>query len=133
MPRAALSKVSLKQLVGELKKRQARLKSLMAERDALNEEIGELQGLDSNVPTAAPAKPGRKPAKGKRGSYGQTAEQLILSLLKGKGATSKQINASWKDAGRKGRADNTLNRLFKAGEVKREKLQGQKGSRYTLA
>jgi len=79
---------------------------------------------------AGPAKP--KAAR-KRKKYDQTAEQFILGLVKGKGAISSAINKAWQLAGRTGRADNTLNKMLKAGKLKREKIQGAKGSTYTVA
>jgi hypothetical protein len=36
-------------------------------------------------------------------------------------------------AGRTGRADNTLNKMLKAGKLKRQKIVGTKGSMYTVA
>jgi len=83
-----------------------------------------------------PAKPAKKaPAKAgrKRKKYDQTAEQFVLGLVKGKGAISSAINKVWQAAGRTGRADNTLNKMLKAGKLKREKIQGAKGSTYTVA
>lgn len=80
--------------------------------------------------TAAVATTKPKP-KGK--TFSQTAEQFVMDLARDKGATSAEINKAWKKAGRKGRADNTLNKMFKAGKVKRAPLKGQKGSTYTLA
>jgi hypothetical protein len=79
---------------------------------------------------AAPAK-----AKGtrKRKKYDQTAEQFVLGLVKDKGAVSSGINKAWKAAGRTGRADNTLNKMLKAGKLKRQKIVGTKGSMYTAA
>ena len=63
MPRAALSNVSLKQLVAELKKRQAKLASLIKQRDALNEQIEELEGLADAGTAVAPPAPAPKAAK----------------------------------------------------------------------
>ena len=74
-----------------------------------------------------------EPAVRKRKSYPVTADQFVEKLIAGRGATTAEINRAWKQAGRTGRADNTLNKMFKAGKVKREKLKGQKGSKYTVA
>ena len=68
----------------------------------------------------------------KRKKYALTAEQLVLGLVQGKGATTAEINRAWRDGGRTGRADNTLNKMLKDGKVKRTPLKGQKGSTYTL-
>jgi hypothetical protein len=80
------------------------------------------------TPTPATGK-----AQGKRGVFPQTGEQFILGLVKGKGATTGQINQKWSASGRKGKADVTLARMFKAGKVNREKLEGKKGSNYTAS
>jgi len=74
-------------------------------------------------------------AKGahKRKKYDQTAEQFILGLVAGRGAISSDINKTWMAAGRTGRADNTLNKMLKAGKLKRQKIVGTKGSMYTVA
>jgi hypothetical protein len=69
----------------------------------------------------------------KRKTYAQTAEQFVLGLVQGKGATTAEINQAWKGAKRVGRADNTLNKMVKAGLLKRKKLAEGKGSTYTVA
>ncbi len=72
-------------------------------------------------------------AQSKRGVYQQTAEAFIRSLIKSRKAnTSGQINQAWKAAGRGGKADNTLSRMVKEGALKRTKLKGERGSRYSL-
>jgi hypothetical protein len=233
MPRPKLSNISTSTLQAELHRRLAKLGDLIAQRDALDERISELQGLAGQAPEAPQAaakvggkpgrKPGRKPravrsmgkpladyvkdvlaaapqgmgikdieaavlaagyptraktlytqvvrvlakigakkvgrgvyslrgkpgrkatkkaaapaaakamAPRKRKTYAQTAEQFVLGLVEGKGATTAEINQAWKDAKRVGRADNTLNKMIKAGKLKREKLVEGKGSTYTVA
>ena len=150
MPRAALANVSMKQLVAELKRRQAKLADLIARRDALNEQIEELEALGVEPLPIAPAKavrrrkkamkPGPKPKAGKkpkasrkRKSYPETAEQFVLGLVKDKGATTAGINKAWKESGRTGRADTTLSKMVKDKKLKREDIEGKKGSRYTVA
>ncbi len=97
--------------------------------------------LKSALTAAKPAKKAAKkapaPAKAKgarkRKKYDQTAEQFVLGLVKDKGDSSSDINKAWKAAGRTGRADNTLNKMLKAGKLKRQKIVGTKGSMYTVA
>jgi hypothetical protein len=94
-----------------------------------------LRGKPGRKPAAkaaAPAAPATK-APRKRKIYAQTAEQFVLGLVEGKGATTAEINQAWKGAKRVGRADNTLNKMTKAGTLKREKLAEGKGSTYTVA
>jgi hypothetical protein len=233
MPRPKLSSISTSTLQAELQRRLAKLGDLIAQRDALDKQISQLQGLAGQAPempqvtakvgkrpgrnpgrwpkaarasgkplaeyvrevlAAAPhgmglkdieaavlaagyptkaktlyapvvkalakigtkrvgrgvyrlrGKPGRKAATKeappvaekakaprKRKIYAQTADQFVLGLVQGKGATSAEINASWQAAKRVGRADNTLNKMVKAGKLKREKLAEGKGSTYTVA
>lgn len=147
MPRAALADVSVKQLVAELRRRQAKLADLIKQRDALNEQIEELQGLSEPLP-ASPSrkvarkakKPGPKPKTSKKAKdaskrkrFPETAEQFIVGLVKGKGATTAEINQAWKDSGRAASADTTLSKMVKDGKLKRENIEGKKGSRYTKA
>lgn len=84
---------------------------------------------------AAKKAPAPAKAKGahKRKKYDQTAEQFVIGLVAGKGAISSDINKTWMAAGRTGRADNTLNKMLKAGKLKRQKIVGTKGSMYTVA
>jgi DNA-binding transcriptional regulator YiaG len=70
----------------------------------------------------------------KRGKYKQTGEQAILSLLKnGKSLTTKDVNHAWVREGRGGTADVLLGKLVKARKIKRTKVKGVRGSRYSAA
>ena len=74
------------------------------------------------------------PKRRKRKKYAETADQSILSLLKGnRKLTTGEINAAWKQAGRGGTADVTLMQMVKAGTLRREKVEGVKGSKYSKA
>jgi hypothetical protein len=144
MPRAKLSNVSTAALHAEIQKRLKMLSQWKALRVELDRRIAELELIMAPAQAAqvaqaapAPARRGRakaapKPVR-KRGTFAQTAEQFVLGLVKGKGATSAEINKAWTKAGRGNRADTTLNILSNKKKVKREKLEGQKGSLYTLA
>jgi len=74
------------------------------------------------------------PATQRGRKRGQTAKAFILALVKGrKGITSAEIKTAWKKDGRPGKADNTLGLLVKQGNLKRAKLKGEKGSKYSVA
>jgi hypothetical protein len=231
MARPKLSNISTSTLKAELQRRVGKHSDLVAERDALDKKIAELQGLDGQAPEAPQAaakvgrKPGRKPktvwagskplaeyvrevlaaaphgmglkdieaavlaagyptraasiyvpikkvlpkigtkklgrgvyalrgkpgrkatkkevtpgasaqakAPRKRKTYAQTGDQMILGLLGGgKALTTAEINKAWKKEGRGGTADNMLNKMVKAGTLKREKLVEGRGSTYTVA
>jgi len=66
---------------------------------------------------------------------GLTANEFVLEFIKAKkNPTSQEINKAWKDAGRKGMADNNLSLLTKAKKLKRVPLgAGIRGSRYSIA
>jgi septal ring factor EnvC (AmiA/AmiB activator) len=137
--------ISTASLHAELQRRMGKLGELVAQRDKLSAQIAELESaLGKPAAVAAAPKAARrgrrpkaakaaKPLVRKRKSYPLTADQFVGKLVAGKGATTAEINKAWKQAGRTGRADNTLNKMFKAGKLKREKLKGQKGSKYTVA
>lgn len=80
---------------------------------------------------AAMAPVAQKPKR--RGQFPETAEQFILGLVKGKGATTAQINQKWSESGRPGSASPNLSVLFKARKTKREPLGGKKGFLYSVA
>ena len=92
-----------------------------------------LQRLGMAEPAPAPAaKPAHQQTK-KRGQFKQTAEEFVLSLLKGRRAlTTSQINAAWAKAGRGDRGDKTLGLMVKARKLKRKPLGGKLGSEYRI-
>jgi hypothetical protein len=109
--------------------------------DQVLEQIGQLLGQPAAKqetaapPTAQVMKPA-KVAKGRRirGSYATTAEESILALVKQKGTpTTQDIKKLWASEGRRGTADNVLSHLVKDKKLKRLKLVGLRGSRYSLA
>lgn len=75
---------------------------------------------------------GEKAGAGRRRAIGgQTAQELILSLVRsGQATTTATINEAWSKAGRPGRADNTLTLMVKSGAIKRVNLPGERGSQY---
>jgi hypothetical protein len=148
MPRHKLANVSLAALQAEIERRKGKLADMIAERDALNKQIAELEGLADDAPAPkARKKPGPKPGKKAKaaaaapakkargpGSFGQSAEEMILDLLKGgKTLSTTDIAAAWVKAGRKGNPSKTLGGLAKAGKVKREVIKGSRSNNYRLA
>ena len=107
--------------------------------DQVLEQIGQLLGqpatkTESVPPTAQVAKPA-KADKGRqiRGSYATTAEESILALVKQKGSpTTQDIKKHWASEGRRGTADYVLSHMVKDKKLKRVKLVGMRGSRYSL-
>ena len=72
--------------------------------------------------------------KAGRRKFTKTANDFILDLLTGgKTMTTGEINGKWKQGRRSGTADNTLSLLAKDGKVKREAIEGKRGSRYSEA
>ena len=92
------------------------------------------------------AKPGRKPKaaatptkKGKRKArrhFPVSGLDSILAFVKTagkKGVTTAEIVKYWKAEGRSGDGYTTLGELVTAKKLKREKIEGAQGSRYTAA
>jgi DNA-binding XRE family transcriptional regulator len=112
---------------GKARPRKTQLPKLAAVRG-----LGKREALKRlTMPEAGPASTKlRLPRTG----HGQTAEEFVLSLVRGKDATtSNEINAAWARAGRPGKADNTLSVMVKRGKLTRRKLKDQRGSSYVTA
>jgi hypothetical protein len=74
--------------------------------------------------------------KTKRRKFKTTANELVLATVKKagkKGATGAEITKAWKAAKRPGDAYNTLGELTKSKKIKRQKVKGERGSRYFAA
>ena len=83
--------------------------------------------------TATPIKKGKRKA---RRQYAVSGLDSILAFVKtaGKeGVTTAEIVRYWKAEGRSGDGYTTLGELVTAKKLKREKIEGAKGSRYTVA
>jgi hypothetical protein len=82
--------------------------------------------------TNAPAAK-RKKRRG-RGSFAMSADDSILAFVKTKkNPTSAEINQHIKSEGRSSSANNALGKLVKERKLRRTPLDGQRGSRYSLA
>lgn len=70
----------------------------------------------------------------KRRRFAVPGDEAILNFIRErKNPTTAEINAQWKKDGRGGSADNVLTKLYQDKKVKRQKIVGGRGSRYTLA
>ena len=153
MPRPALANVSTTALQAEIERRVSKLAGLLKLRDEVDQQIADLKTLAGQFGKAVAAeapvvKPVRKyrrrkakvvkavaktvaTAKGKVGQYAQTATEFILGLLAGgKVLTSKELQAAWTKAGRKGKVSKTLGELVADKKLARKKIRGHKGSNY---
>ncbi len=84
--------------------------------------------------TAGAAPRGRR-RRGRR-SFPTSGVESILSFVKkagAKGATTAEINRHWAAETRSGRADVTLGKLVSEKKLKREKIKGERGSRFRVA
>jgi DNA-binding transcriptional regulator YiaG len=104
----------------------------MGKREALA-RLGMGDPAAEAVGPRAPGRPAKINGRRVRGTFKRTAEEMILDLAKGRGHTTGEINAAWKKEGRAGSADNTLSQMVGAGKLKRSKVAGERGSRYTQA
>ena len=86
MPRSKLSTMSITDLRQEIERRQKLLPKLIAQRDALSQEITELQGLATPEARKA-AKPEAAPKKTRRrhrAKYKVGLAEVLATVLKGK-------------------------------------------------
>jgi len=88
--------------------------------------------------TSVPTGPGKSAAvpkrRRRRRKFAQSADDLVLEIvLAHKNPTTQEINKLWKKEGRSFTADNTLSKLVREKKLKRQPLDGQRGSRYLLA
>ena len=130
----------------------AAVKKLQSERQVHIEEVARIDAMFEQLGISMPAarrrgrKPGRpkgsttkkvakKAAKrGKRGTYKKTADEFVLGLFAGgKKLTTAQIGAKWRQAKRGSKPDNALTKLVKQQKVKRENIEGGRGSTYQKA
>lgn len=108
--------------------------------EAIDQTFHEL-GLDANKTTVKP-RIGRpvgskntvnigKNGKGKMSTA--TADTFVLSfILANPGCTTAQVNEHWITEGRNGKADQTLFKLVKTGQIGRKNIKGKRGSTYTV-
>ena len=95
-------------------------------------KAGRKAGKKAAKKASVAAPKAKAPAKKTRKTFAQTGDQMILALLAGgKALTTAEINEAWKRLGRGGVADKTLGKLVKDGKLKREKVEGARGSRYS--
>jgi DNA-binding transcriptional regulator YiaG len=110
---------------GKSRPRQAQLAKLAAVRGiGKREALKRLELLGGSAQS--------KPRK--RGTYKATAQEMIVSLIKSRQATTgTDINAEWRKAGRPGTCDYVLSNMVSAGKLKRTKLKDERGSKYSVA
>jgi hypothetical protein len=70
---------------------------------------------------------------GKHKTLAVTADTFVLSFVQANpGCTTAQINDHWIKNGRNGKADQTLCKLVKTGQIVRNNIKGQRGSTHTV-
>jgi len=105
----------------------------MGRREAMERLEGGTPAVGGRIAKVARVGVKRQAAGGRGGGFGQTAQELILSLLKGgRALTTRQLAGAWQKAGRGGTVDNALSKMVKARELTRTPLGGKRGSRYSV-
>jgi hypothetical protein len=107
--------------------------------EAIDQTFQEL-GLDPHKPSVKPRRgrpAGRKNTvnngeNGKSKMPTATADTFVLSFIQANpGCTTGQVNEHWILEGRNGKADQTLFKLVKNGQIVRKNIKGRRGSTYT--
>jgi DNA-binding transcriptional regulator YiaG len=110
---------------GKRRPRKAQVAKLAAIRDIGKREALKRLGLLGVTAKRKDLKPG---------SYKDTGEELILSLLKRRKAlTGAEINAAWRRAGRPGICNYLISNMVTVGKLKRTVVRGERGGRYSMA
>jgi hypothetical protein len=90
--------------------------------------------LGTTVPIAGPKPVAAPKRRRRRRKFTQSADDLVLEIVRAhKNPTTQEINKLWRKEGRGFTADNTLTKLVKEKKLKRQPLEGRRGSRYLLA
>ena len=70
-----------------------------------------------------------------RGSFDKTGEESVLDFIRSQPnpPNAKQVNQHWQEEGRGGKADNTISKMVKGGQLERVDVEGERGGRYKAA
>ena len=108
--------------------------------EAIDQTFQEL-GLDAHKTTVKPrrGRPFGSKSTVNNGAIGKckiptvTADAFVLSFIQANpDCTTAQVNEHWITEGRNGKADQTLFKLVKTGQIARKNIKGQRGSMYTV-
>ena len=114
--------------VGKKKgKKRATKRARKGTRKKASKKVIKKKGKRREIKKATSKKAGRKKFK-------VTGEQSVIDFLNQKGsATTAEINANWKRQQRGGIVGNILTKFVKIGTLRREQVEGERGSRYRVA
>ena len=79
---------------------------------------------------------GRRKRRGRRGRFATSGTESVLAFVRqggSKGRASSEVSKHWKSEGRSGDAYNALGQLTKNKKLKVQKIEGERGGRYTAA
>lgn len=91
-----------------------------------------IKTAESSAPTAD-KKGGKKRRRRVKAKDGLTGEQFLYKVLADGALLTGELNDKWVASGRNGRADILLGQLVANGKLKRKKVEGERGSRYSVA
>ncbi|MCE9592336.1 MAG: hypothetical protein K8S99_17665 [Planctomycetes bacterium] len=128
----------LDHLIGKLRAEYTELTTRLAElevtfsKHGITVVGGKVAARRGRPPKAkAASKPGRRR---KRRTFTKSGEQSVVDFVKKHGKpNAARVNKHWSGEGRAGKADSALGRMVKAGRLKRVKVRGERGGRYTVA
>ena len=125
-----------------------RIEQLLRERQTHQEAVAHIDQMLERVGDALGTKMRGRPRGGnhshltqmpahtrrRRGKFAVSAAESVMAFVKErKNPTTQDIKKQWTSEGRRGTADNALTLLVKDKKLKRTPLEGQRGSRYSLA
>lgn len=127
----------------------ARVQELIDRRDELSRELSDIEEKLDGIQRILGVEIGRSrkvhtdepklsatvldhPRKGKSLKFKRTGEQTIEAVVSQfKNPTTAMIAERWSKEGRGGKPDSLLSQMVKDGKLKRDKVEGERGSRYS--
>ncbi len=97
---------------------------------------GRPKGSTNRAKSAAtPGKKKTRRGRKARGSFEKTGEESVLDFIRSRPTppNAKEVNQHWSGEGRGGKADNTISKMVKAGQLARVDIEGERGGRYKAA
>ncbi len=128
--------IELRRLVQQLHNERAEHVKAIEAIDQTFQDLGLNASQHKPVVNAQPVSPENTEITGKKSTpkaFSATSDTFVLSFIQANpGCTTAQVNAHWTTEGRNGKADQTLFKLVKTGQIARKNIKGRRGSMYTV-
>ncbi|MAX26653.1 MAG: hypothetical protein CMJ19_19340 [Phycisphaeraceae bacterium] len=128
--------IELRRLVQQLHDERAEHIKAIEAIDQTFHDLGLNPSQTKHVANAQPVSSKNTLISGKkrnRKTFAVTSDAFVLSFVQSNpGCTTAQVNEHWIAESRNGKADQTLFKLVKTGQIARKNIKGRRGSMYTV-